>query len=45
MMDEEYRCKRCRRLATEVHHIKPIQAKEGWELNEIKTNSIWWYNS
>ena len=40
MMDEEYRCERCRRLATEVHHIKPIQTKDGWELKEIKTNSI-----
>ena len=29
MMDEEYRCERCRKLATEVHHIKPIQTKEG----------------
>lgn len=32
MMDEEYRCERCRKLATEVHHIKPIQTKEGWFL-------------
>lgn len=32
MMDEQYRCERCKRLATEVHHIKPIQTKEGWEL-------------
>lgn len=32
MMDEQYRCERCKRLATEVHHIKPIQTKQGWEL-------------
>lgn len=32
MMDEQYRCERCPKLATEVHHIKPIQTKEGWTL-------------
>ena len=32
MMDEQYRCERCKRLATEVHHIRPIQTKHGWEL-------------
>ena len=29
MMNEQYRYERCRKLATEVHHIKPIQTKEG----------------
>ena len=29
-MDEQYRCERCPKLATEVHHIKPIQTTEGW---------------
>lgn len=32
MLDEEYRCERCHKLATEVHHIKPIQTDKGWEL-------------
>ena len=29
MMNEQYRYERCRKLVTEVHHIKPIQTKEG----------------
>lgn len=32
LQDEEYRCERCKKLATEVHHIKYIQTEEGWEL-------------
>lgn len=32
MMDEQYRCERCKKLATEVHHMKPIQTDKGWEL-------------
>lgn len=32
MQDEQYRCERCHRLATEVHHIKYIQTEEGWPL-------------
>lgn len=32
MMNEQYRCEDCQRLAVEVHHIKPIQIDEGWEL-------------
>lgn len=32
MQDEQYRCEDCKRLALEVHHIKPIQTDEGWEL-------------
>ena len=29
MMDEEYRCERCRKLVIEVQHTKPIQTKIG----------------
>jgi len=32
LQDEQYRCERCKKLATEVHHIKYIQVDEGWEL-------------
>ena len=32
LMNEQYRYERCRKLATEVHHIKPIQTKDGREL-------------
>lgn len=33
MQDKQYRCesKECKAIATEVHHIKPIQTPEGWE--------------
>ena len=31
MQDEEYRCEECKRLATEVHHIKPIQVEKWWK--------------
>lgn len=32
LQDEQYRCERCKKLAVEVHHKKPIQTDEGWEL-------------
>lgn len=32
LQEEQYRCERCKKLATEVHHIKYIQQEEGWEL-------------
>lgn len=32
MSDKGYKCERCKRLATEVHHVKPIQTDEGWLL-------------
>lgn len=32
LQDEQYRCERCKKLAVEVHHSKPIQTDEGWEL-------------
>ena len=34
LQDEQYRCefKNCNKLAVDVHHIKPIQTSEGWEL-------------
>ena len=30
--DRGYRCEECGVMATQVHHIKPIQTPEGWEL-------------
>lgn len=30
--DKKYRCERCGKIATEVHHKKPIQTPEGWEM-------------
>ncbi|MEH6942962.1 HNH endonuclease [Bacillus sp. JJ722] len=32
MSDHDYKCEDCGSIATEVHHIKPIQTEEGWEL-------------
>ena len=32
LQDEQYLCERCKKLATEVHHIKYIQTEEGWLL-------------
>lgn len=32
LQDEQYLCERCKKLAVEVHHKKPIQTDEGWEL-------------
>ena len=28
--DKQYRCERCGRIATQVHHIKAIQTDDGW---------------
>lgn len=30
--DKGYRCEECKTIATQVHHKKPIQTPEGWEL-------------
>lgn len=30
--DKGYRCEVCNKIGTEVHHVKPIQTDEGWEL-------------
>lgn len=38
LQDEQYLCERCNKLATEVHHIKPIQTPEGWELRLVYSN-------
>lgn len=40
MVDVSYKCegKNCRRIATEVHHIVPIQTPEGWERRLDYTN-------
>lgn len=38
MQDEEYRCEECKRLATEVHHIKPIQVEKWWKYRLDYTN-------
>lgn len=38
LQDEQYRCERCKKLATEVHHIKYIQTTEGWELRLCYNN-------
>lgn len=29
--DKGYKCECCGKIATEVHHIKPIQTDQGWE--------------
>lgn len=31
MNSAAYRCEECGALATEVHHLQPIQTDEGWE--------------
>ncbi len=40
MADVGYRCEHegCTHIATEVHHIKPIQTPEGWERRLDYTN-------
>ena len=40
IQDKAYRCegKDCTRVATEVHHIKPIQTEQGWLLRLEWTN-------
>lgn len=47
LQDSNYMCDRCKELgrhkmATEVHHIKPIQTDEGWErrLDYDNTKSV-----
>lgn len=30
--DRGYRCEQCNAMATQVHHKKPIQTPDGWEL-------------
>ena len=29
--DKGYKCECCGRIATEVHHVQPIQTDDGWE--------------
>ena len=31
LIRDNYRCVRCSAIATEVHHIVPIQSENGWE--------------
>ena len=40
MIDVGYRCEGvgCKRIATEVHHIQPIQTPEGWDRRLDYTN-------
>lgn len=45
LQDTDYYCERCKsqgrkRLATEVHHIKPIQTEEGWMLRLVYINTM-----
>lgn len=30
MADHQYKCERCKAIATEVHHVDPIQTETGW---------------
>ena len=32
LQDDGYKCVKCKKIASEVDHIKPIQTPEGWEL-------------
>jgi 5-methylcytosine-specific restriction protein A len=32
MQDVGYRCEKCKTIASQVHHVKPIQTPDGWEL-------------
>lgn len=38
MQDKQYKCERCKGIATEVHHIDPIQTPTGWERRLDYTN-------
>lgn len=38
MQDSGYRCEECGALASEVHHIDPIQTPSGWERRLDWTN-------
>lgn len=31
MQDKKYKCEECNKIASEVHHIIPIQTDEGWD--------------
>ena len=53
LQDTKYKCERCQELgkhtlAAEVHHLKPIQTEEGWELrldyNNLKSVCIECHN-
>lgn len=38
MQQKAYKCEDCGQLATEVHHIQPIQTDAGWERRLDETN-------
>ena len=38
MQKKQYKCEDCGRLATEVHHVQPIQTDAGWERRLDETN-------
>ena len=38
MQDHKYKCECCGVIASEVHHKKPIQTEEGWDLRLDYTN-------
>lgn len=38
LQDSSYKCERCNKLGTEVHHIKPIQTEDGWKQRLDYTN-------
>ena len=40
MMDHQYKCERCKAIATEVHHVDPIQTPTGWERRLDYTNLL-----
>lgn len=40
MQDKGYRCERCRGIATEVHHVEPIQTEQGWVRRLDYTNLL-----
>lgn len=40
MADHGYKCERCKAIATEVHHVDPIQTPTGWERRLDYTNLL-----
>ena len=32
MIDVGYKCEKCGKIASQVHHVKPIQTADGWDL-------------
>lgn len=40
MQDKLYRCERCKGIATEVHHVEPIQTDKGWVRRLDYTNLL-----